>query len=39
MFETLRRLYKTGKLTVAGLSNAVIKKWITEEQKQEIMAS
>lgn len=37
MFETLMRLYVTGKLSVAGLANAVIKGWITEAQKQDIM--
>jgi phenylpyruvate tautomerase PptA (4-oxalocrotonate tautomerase family) len=39
MYETLLRLYKTGKLTEAGLTNAVTKGWITEEQKAEIIAS
>lgn len=39
MFETLMRLYNGGKgpLTVTMLTNAVIKNWITEEQKQEIV--
>ena len=37
MYETLKRLYSEGKLTVDQLSNAVIKGWITEEQKQTIM--
>lgn len=37
MFETLQRLYLEGKLTLQGLENAVIKGWITEEQKQEIL--
>ena len=39
MFETLMRLYNGGKgpLTTAMLANAVIKNWITEEQKQEIV--
>ena len=37
MFETLLRLYKEGKLTEEKLDNAVIKGWITEEQKQEIL--
>lgn len=36
MFETLKRLYKMGKLDENGLRNAVIKKWITQEQAQEI---
>ena len=39
MFERLKRLYVTGKLTAAGLANAVIKGWITEVQKQEILAT
>lgn len=41
MFETLMRLYDGGKgpLTGNGLANAVIKKWITEDQKQEILAT
>ena len=38
MYERLKRLYVSGKLTVVGLDNAVIKGWITEVQKQEIMA-
>ncbi len=37
MYERLKRLYVTGKLTAIGLANAVIKGWITEVQKQEIM--
>jgi hypothetical protein len=41
MFDTLMRLYDCGKgqLTAAMLANAVIKKWINEVQKQEILAS
>ena len=39
MFERLKRLYVTGKLTAAGLANAVIKGWITEAQKQEILVA
>ena len=36
MFDRLKNLYVvSGKLTDAGLSNAVIKGWITEEQRQE----
>lgn len=38
MYERLNRLYKMGKLTETGLANAVIKGWITEAEKQEIMA-
>lgn len=39
MFERLKRLYVSGKLTAVGLTNAVIKGWITEAQKQEILAA
>ena len=39
MYERLKRLYVTGKLTAIGLANAVIKGWITEAQKQEILAA
>lgn len=39
MYYTLLRLYNEGRLTEKGLSNAVAKGWITEEQKQEIIAS
>lgn len=37
MFETLKRLYREGKLTLLGLDNAVTKGWITEQQKNEIV--
>ncbi|MFV0239160.1 MAG: XkdX family protein [Lacrimispora sphenoides] len=41
MFETLMRLYDCGNgpLTVVMLANAVIKDWITEAQKKEIIAT
>lgn len=41
MFDTLMRLYNggKGKLTIAMLANAVIKEWITEDQKQEIIGT
>lgn len=41
MFETLTRLYDGGKgpLTVPMLANAVTKGWISEAQKQEILAT
>lgn len=41
MFETLMRLFDCGKgpLTETKLENAVVKNWITEAQKQEILAS
>lgn len=37
MKETLKRLYGNGKLTAEGLANAVIKGWITETEKKQIM--
>jgi hypothetical protein len=37
MFETLMRLYIEGRLTEEKLNNAVIKIWITEEQKNKIL--
>ena len=39
MYETLLRLWKEGKLTEEKLNNAVLKGWITEEQKATIEAS
>lgn len=41
MFEKLMWLYDggKGKLTVEMLANAVIKSWITDKQKQEILTS
>lgn len=39
MFERLKRLYVNKSLSAMGLSNAVIAGWITEEQKQEILAA
>lgn len=39
MYHTLYRLYIEGRLTEIGLTNAVSKGWIVEEQKQEIIAS
>lgn len=39
MFYTLLRLYSQGRLTEQGLSNAVEKHWITEEEKEEIVNS
>lgn len=39
MFERLKRLYAGKKLTATGLANAVIKGWITEAEKQEILAA
>lgn len=39
MYARLKRLFLTGKLTAAELSNAVIKRWISDAQKQEILAA
>ena len=36
MFETLKRLYNSGKLNDDGLQNAIERKWITAEQTEEI---
>lgn len=38
MFITLERLYNDGRLTEVGLSNAVTKGWITEAEKNSILA-
>jgi hypothetical protein len=38
MYETLARLWREGKLTEAGLDNAIFKGWITAAQKTEIMS-
>lgn len=38
MFERLKRLYNTGKITIEELHNAVDNGWITEEQFIEIIA-
>ena len=39
MYETLYRLYHEQKLTIAQLDKAISFGWITEEQKQQIIAS
>lgn len=41
MYETLLRLYAAGKgpLTASMLATAVIKGWITDSEKQEILAT
>lgn len=36
MLETLKRLYKSGRLDDEGLQSAVLKGWITAEQAEEI---
>lgn len=38
MYEDIKRLYETGKLTAIGLSNAVNKGWITKDEKKIIMS-
>jgi hypothetical protein len=38
MYPTLERLYDAGRLTVAQLDNAVVKGWITEQEKLDILA-
>ena len=37
MFETVKRLYQSGKLTAAGVQRAVEKGWITEAQAHDIL--
>lgn len=37
MFNRLKKLYASGKLSENGLSNAVTKGWITEDQKKQII--
>lgn len=37
-YERIKRLYREGKLTEAGLDKAVRLGWITAEQKQQILA-
>jgi hypothetical protein len=39
MYNTLLRLYQSGRLTDQGLGNAVTKEWINAEQMQEIISS
>lgn len=36
MFDTLKRLYDSGRLPAANLKNAVTLGWITPEQFQQI---
>lgn len=38
MFETLKRLYLRGDLSMTKLNTAVQKGWITEEQKNQILS-
>lgn len=37
MFERLKNLYLTGRITKSGLANAVKKEWITEEEYKLIL--
>ena len=36
MYSRLKRLYEEGRIDSNGLQNAVNKKWITPEEKNEI---
>ncbi len=36
-YERIKRLYLAGSLTLAQLDNAVLKKWITAVEEQEII--
>jgi len=38
MFETLKRLYQEGKINADKLQIAVVKGWISEAQKTEILS-
>lgn len=37
MFETVKRLYQSGKLTAAGVQRAVEKGWITRDEALAIL--
>lgn len=37
MYERLKLLYETGKLSATGIQNAVAKGWLTQEQANEIL--
>lgn len=39
MYNYLKKLYNEGKLSAAGIENAVTKGWITEEEKNAIIGS
>ena len=39
MYPTIERLYKAGSLTLSQLDNAVLKGWITEMEKQQILGT
>lgn len=38
MFERIKVLYEQDKINETALAKAVAKKWITEEQKQQIVS-
>ncbi|MCM1136331.1 MAG: XkdX family protein [Clostridium sp.] len=38
MFETIKRNYLAGRITAAGVQNAVKKGWISQEQADSILA-
>jgi hypothetical protein len=37
LYNRLKKLYNEGRLTEAGLENAVTRGWITKEQKEAIV--
>lgn len=37
MFETLKKLFENKRIDIENLEKAVLKGWITEEQKKEII--
>lgn len=37
MYETLKKLYLSARLSMTGLTNAVLKGWITQEQQNQII--
>lgn len=39
MYDTLKRLYESGKLSKEKLDNAVIKGWIVQDEENEILKS
>lgn len=39
MYKRLKKLYEEGRITKAGLQNAVKKGWITDAEMEEILKS
>lgn len=37
MYATIEKLYLEGRLTEAGLNNAITRGWITDDEKARIM--